>query len=194
MNIKQAEFRGSFGDVASLPDTQLPEVALVGRSNVGKSSLINKLANRRKLAITSSTPGKTRTINFYLLNNEWFLVDLPGYGYARVSRDEQRRWRYMLEGYLLGRSQLRGVIHVVDIRHEPGENDKLMAGWLSHYRIPSIVVATKADKVSRGRRPQHLARVREGLNLREPVICFSAVTGEGLKELCAAIAKMKQEP
>lgn len=190
MKIRKAEFKGSFVDLAALPDLGVPEVAMVGRSNVGKSSLINKMANRKRLAITSSTPGKTRTINYYLIDDSWFLVDLPGYGYARVSREEQRRWGRLIESYLKERKELKGVFHVVDIRHEPGKSDETMAEWLDYYRIPHLVVATKADKISRGKRPQHLARIRRVLRLDYEPICFSAVTGEGLERLYQAIERL----
>jgi len=192
MIIKSAEFKGAFVDWNKLPEMDLPEIALVGRSNVGKSSLINKILNRRNLAKSSSTPGKTRTINFYLINQSFHLVDLPGYGYAKVSRTEQQKWGQIIENYLKNRKQLRGVIHLIDIRHEPGENDALMKEWLSHYDIPILLVATKADKISRGARQKHLQAISRKLNLDsdfKPLV-FSAQTGEGTKDLHAAIEEV----
>ncbi|MGE5391824.1 MAG: ribosome biogenesis GTP-binding protein YihA/YsxC [Deltaproteobacteria bacterium] len=192
MRIKNAEFKGVFVDMKSLPNEQLPEIALVGRSNVGKSSLINKLANQRHLAKSSSTPGKTRTINYYLINNEWYMVDLPGYGYARVSKAEQQKWGKMIENYLSKREQLRGVIQLLDIRHEPSENDVLMQEWLLHCEVPVLMVATKADKISRGARPKHINAIRRKLNLsgQDSVLVFSAETGEGSEEILSAIAEL----
>jgi GTP-binding protein len=192
MIIKSAEFKGAFVDWHKLPQTDLPEIALVGRSNVGKSSLINKIVNRRNLAKSSSTPGKTRTINFYLINQSFHLVDLPGYGYAKVSRSEQEKWGQIIENYLKNRKQLRGVIHLIDIRHQPGENDVLMKEWLSHYDIPILIVVTKADKISRGARQKHLQAISRQLNLDTELkpLVFSAETGEGTDELHKAIEEI----
>src|SRR5665647_847719 len=148
LQIKRAEYSGTFVDIGQLPEGDLPEIALVGRSNVGKSSLINKLVNRKKLAKSSSTPGKTRTINYYLINEQWYLVDLPGYGFAKVSKAEREKWGRMIENYLQNRSQVQGVIQLLDIRHAPNENDILMKNWLQHCDIPILMIATKADKVS----------------------------------------------
>jgi GTP-binding protein len=194
MIIKSAEFKGAFVDLHKLPELDLPEIAMVGRSNVGKSSLINKILNRRNLAKSSSTPGKTRTINFYLINQLFHLVDLPGYGYAKVSRTEQQKWGQIIENYLKNRKQLRGVMHLLDIRHEPSENDLLMKEWLSHYDIPILIVATKADKISRGARQKHLQAISRKLSLEPGVkpIIFSAETGEGTKELHKAIEEILQ--
>ena len=192
MIIKSAEFKGAFVDWHKLPEMDLPEIAMVGRSNVGKSSLINKILNRRNLAKSSSTPGKTRTINLYLVNQSFHLVDLPGYGYAKVSRSEQQKWGQIIEDYLKNRKQLRGVIHLLDIRHEPTENDLLMKEWLSHYDIPILIVATKADKISRGVRQKHLQAISRKLNLDpglKPLV-FSAETGEGTGELHKAIEEI----
>jgi len=192
LRIKNAVFKGVFVDMKSLPSEQLPEIALVGRSNVGKSSLINKLASQRHLAKSSSTPGKTRTINYYLINNEWYMVDLPGYGYARVSKTEKQKWGKMVEDYLSKREELRGVIQLLDIRHEPSENDILMRDWLLHCEVPVLMVATKADKVSRGARPKHLNAIRRKLNLskHDSILVFSADTGEGGEEILSAIAEL----
>ena len=194
MKIKQAEFVGVFVDMNQLPTDQLPEVAIVGRSNVGKSSLINRLANRKNLAKSSSTPGKTRTINFYSFNRSWYLVDLPGYGFAKVSRREKARWGKMIEKYLSGRKTLRGVILLVDIRHSPSVDDRTMKDWLEHHQIPFMVVATKADKLSRSARQKNLAMIRRELQLpmEQPPLGFSAVSGEGLEELLQALQEITE--
>lgn len=191
MKIKTAAYAGTFVDVASLPPEPLPEVAVVGRSNVGKSSLINRSLNRKKLAKSSSTPGKTRTINMYLINDAFHIVDLPGYGYARAAKTERARWARMIEQYMRRREQLCGVILLVDIRHPPSENDILMKGWLEDNQLPYLVVATKADKISRGRRKGHLEAIRSGLELPPnlEMIAFSAENGEGVAALLEAIAE-----
>lgn len=193
--IKQAEFVGVFVKTEQLPADNKAEIALVGRSNVGKSSLINKLCKQKKLAKSSSTPGKTRTINYYLINKEWYMVDLPGYGFAKVSKAERDRWGKMIENYLGNRPPLRGVILLVDIRHEPTELDKMMKGWLQHYEIPLLIVATKADKISRGARAKHLAVIRRalGLTVEETPLCFSAETGEGAEALLASLEEILSE-
>jgi GTP-binding protein len=192
MKIKQAEFRGVFVDIKNLPEDDRPEIALVGRSNVGKSSLINKLTNRRKLAKSSSTPGKTRTINYYLINDKWHMVDLPGYGYAKVSKQERARWGRMIEAYLSQRQQLRGVLHILDIRHPPSADDIMMKEWLSHHQIPVLIIATKADKISRGARSKHLTVIRKELAIPGEMlpICFSADTGEGAEEIKEALQEI----
>lgn len=192
MIIKKAEYVGSFVDLEALPQQDLPEIALVGRSNVGKSSLINKIVNRKGLAKSSSTPGKTRTINFFIINDNWHLVDLPGYGYARVSQQERNRWQKMIEKYLQKRGQLRGVIMLLDIRHEPNQNDRLMKNWLLASELPLLLIATKADKISRGNRAKHLAVIRRALNLEvaDTPIVFSAQTGEGAEEIKASIMEL----
>lgn len=194
MKIKQADFMGVFVDMDQLPTDQLPEVAIVGRSNVGKSSLINRLANRKNLAKSSSTPGKTRTINFYCFNRSWYLVDLPGYGFAKVSRREKAGWGKMIEKYLSGRKTLRGVILLVDIRHSPSVDDRTMKDWLEHHQIPFMVVATKADKLSRSARQKNLAMIRRELQLpmEQPPLGFSAVSGEGLEELLQALREITE--
>lgn len=197
MKIKQAEFVGVFVEMNQLPTDQLPEVAIVGRSNVGKSSLINRLANRKNLAKSSSTPGKTRTINFYCFNRSWYLVDLPGYGFAKVARTEKARWGKMIEKYLAGRKTLRGVILLVDMRHPPSEEDRMMKKWLEHHQIPFMVIATKADKLSRSARQKNLAMIHRELNLPvdQPLLGFSAVSGDGLEELRYSLQEiMESEP
>lgn len=190
LQIKKAQYIGSFVKLEQLPEGDFPEIALVGRSNVGKSSLINKLVNRKNLAKSSSTPGKTRTINYYLINEQWYIVDLPGYGFAKVSKGEREKWGKMIETYLQKRSQLRGVIQLVDIRHPPNDNDILMKAWLQHIELPILVVGTKADKISRGSRSKNLAVIRKGLLLTEDPLCFSAATGEGISELSLALEEI----
>ncbi|SHG78139.1 GTP-binding protein [Thermosyntropha lipolytica DSM 11003] len=192
IEIKKVEFRGAFVDLDKLPQGEYPEIALVGRSNVGKSSLINKVVNRRNLAKSSSNPGKTRTINFYMINDSWYFVDLPGYGFAQVSKEERLKWKKMIEGYLSQRRQLKGVIQLLDIRHVPTENDVLMKDWLMYHEIPILMVATKADKISRGKREKHIRQIREKLELdaNHILIPFSAETGEGVKEVLAAIEEI----
>lgn len=192
MIIKTAEFKGVFVDIKQLPAETIPEIALVGRSNVGKSSLINKIVNRRNLAKSSSTPGKTRTINYYLINRQCHLVDLPGYGFAKVSKAEKIKWGKMIEKYLSQRQQLCGVIQLVDIRHQPSEEDIMMKEWLTQYNIPILIVATKADKISRGARQKHVAVIRKTLNMQEgeTPVCFSAQTGAGVEEVLSAIEEL----
>lgn len=190
LQIKTAKYIGSFVALDQLPDGDLPEIALVGRSNVGKSSLINKLANRRNLAKSSSTPGKTRTINYYLINDTWYVVDLPGYGYAKVSKTERDKWGRMIEKYLRERAQLRGVIQLLDIRHAPNANDILMKEWLQRAGIPFLPVATKADKISKGSRSKHLGIIKKGLVLDQAPLCFSAETGEGMTAVAEAIEEI----
>lgn len=192
MIIKKAEYVGSFVDLETLPPGAMPEIALVGRSNVGKSSLINKIVNRKGLAKSSSTPGKTRTINYFLINESWHLVDLPGYGYAKVSQQERNRWQKMIEKYLQKREQLKGVIMLLDIRHEPNQNDQLMKNWLLASNLPLLLIATKADKISRGNRAKHLAVIRRALNLEiaDTPIVFSTQSGEGVEEIKESILEL----
>jgi GTP-binding protein len=189
MHVKKAEFVTSAVQPSQYPDDALPEFALAGRSNVGKSSLINCLVQRRKLAHTSSKPGKTQTINFYRINDMLYLADVPGYGFARVSKSVRESWGKMMDRYLTRRETLRAVIQVIDLRHPPTADDKEMYRYLKHYGIPTIVAATKADKISRGKWPQHMKIVREGLQLakNDPLILFSAETGTGREELWKAI-------
>ena len=152
MKITRARFVTSMSSDRDFPGRSLPEIAMAGKSNVGKSSMINSLAGNSKLARTSSSPGKTRLVNFYLLNDAFFLVDLPGYGFARAPKSEKENWAAMIEGYLERSKQLKHVLHLVDIRHEPTREDVMMTGYLRHYGIPFTVVATKADKLSGAQR------------------------------------------
>ena len=167
------------------PHTGYPEIVLAGRSNVGKSSLINSLCSRKALARTSSTPGKTQTINFFDINEKLYLVDLPGYGYAAASHAQRREWGEFIFNYLRERKELAVVVHLIDLRHEPMKNDKEAAQWLTELNIPYIVVGTKADKIPRSKRASHLAAIRKGLNLSSqvPAVAYSSETGEGRDEL-----------
>jgi GTP-binding protein len=194
LKIKKAEFVGCFVDMQSLPAGDAREIAIVGRSNVGKSSLINRISNRKNLAKSSSTPGKTRTINYYNINDSFYLVDLPGYGYARVSKAEQNKWAKMIEKFLKERQQLYGIIQLVDIRHSPTSNDLLMRDWLSGLNLPYMVVATKADKLSRNACIKNLAQIHKTFNMGpdEGAIAFSAVTGQGVDEVCLALEEIIQ--
>ncbi|MGB9803631.1 ribosome biogenesis GTP-binding protein YihA/YsxC [Desulfofundulus sp.] len=189
MNIVSAEFVRSITELNRCPDGGRPEVALAGRSNVGKSSLLNCLVNRRNLARTSNTPGRTRTINFYLINKRFYLVDLPGYGYARVPEKVRLNWGPLIEGYLSHRPELRGVVQIVDLRHPPTAQDVQLYQWLKHHHLPAVVVATKADKLSRSQGLQQLQVVRQTLGLVEEdrLIKFSARTREGRDELWRVI-------
>jgi len=189
MKITQAEFVTSAAKKNQWPDDALPEIALAGRSNVGKSSLINRMINRKNLARTSSVPGKTQTLNFYRVNNMLYFVDLPGYGFAKVSKAQQTAWAKMIESYLLGREHLKLVLHLIDARHPPTSGDHTMFEWLRHFGIASVVVATKADKLPKTHLPRHLKTIRQELGLtgETPLIAFSAETGLGREELWSII-------
>ena len=184
MIIKSADLETVVGVTSKLPENLLPEFAFAGRSNVGKSSLINKLVNRKALARTSSQPGKTQTINFFLLNGEFYFVDLPGYGYAKVSKELQAKWGKMIERYLTRSRQLRMIFLLVDIRHEPSAGDKQMYEWVKSNEIPAVIIATKADKINRSQLNKQLAMIRKELGgAREPIIPFSKETGQGYDEV-----------
>ena len=167
------------------PETGYPEIAMVGRSNVGKSSLINSLCSRRALARTSGTPGKTQTLNFFAINEQMYLVDLPGYGYAETSKGKHREWGEFITDYLRDRDKLALIVHLIDLRHEPMKNDKKASEWMMRLNVPCVIVGTKADKISRSRRPAHIAAIRKGLMLPSHVrsLIYSSETGEGREEL-----------
>ncbi len=187
MKIKEAEFLCSARGLSQFPE-RLPEIAFAGRSNVGKSSLINTLLNRKGLAKTSSTPGKTRTINFYRINRAFYMVDLPGYGFAKVSKKERMDWKGLVEGYFNGGRDIRGVILVVDMRRGLEEEEFMVVEWMEYLSIPLAIVLTKADKLSRNARAEQLREVRSALRgIDCEVIPFSSLTKEGRKEVWRVI-------
>ncbi|MBN4056444.1 MAG: YihA family ribosome biogenesis GTP-binding protein [Alkaliphilus sp.] len=193
MKIKTAEIVMSAVAPKQYPEGEMPEIALVGRSNVGKSSAINTILGRKKLARTSQNPGKTRTINFYLINEEFHLVDLPGYGYAKVSKTSRAEWGKMMETYLSTRENLREVVLLVDIRHEPSNNDVLMYEWIRHFGYGNIVMATKKDKISKSKLQKHVNIIRTKLkmNAEDIVIPLSSLKKEGIEKVWEAfIEKM----
>jgi GTP-binding protein len=166
------------------PAEDLPEIALAGRSNVGKSSFINKMLARKSLARTSSKPGKTQTLNFYIINEKLHFVDVPGYGYAKVSKKEREAWGKMIETYITTREQLRAVVLLIDVRHPPTQDDVLMYDFLKHYQIPVIIVATKADKIPKSKWQKHVKIIKEKLNMEktDAFVLFSSETGQGKDE------------
>ena len=186
MEIKTAEFITSMANYGPFEGKGLPQIAVAGKSNVGKSTLINRLCRRNKLARTSSTPGKTRLINVFLLNDSFHLIDLPGYGFAKVDRKEKQRWGTMMQDYFAQADELKHVLCLVDIRHEPTADDITMNHYLRETGIPFTVIATKADKISRGARSKNLAPICRAL-LVQPweIICFSGEDGTGRDELLA---------
>lgn len=192
MVIKEVSLETVCGITSKIPDNQLPEIAFAGKSNVGKSSLINGLMNRKSLARTSSQPGKTQTINFYNINHAMYLVDLPGYGYAKVSESERAKWGKMIENYLHTSKQLKAVFLLVDIRHTPGANDKTMYDWIVYQGYRPIIIATKLDKLKRSQVQKALKEVRTGLGLKldDIVIPFSAQTKQGRDEIWALMDEL----
>ncbi len=185
MIVKKAALDIVCGVTSVLPDTGQPEAAFAGKSNVGKSSLINVLMNRKSLARTSSQPGKTQTLNFYHINDEMFLVDLPGYGYANAGVSVKEKWGKMIEKYLYTSKGLKAVFLLVDIRHDPSKNDKLMYDWIVSRNFRPVIIATKLDKIKRSQVAKQLKAIREGLGLTgdDIVIPFSAVTKQGRDEI-----------
>jgi GTP-binding protein len=173
------------------PESELPEIAFSGRSNVGKSSLLNRLVRRKSFARVSRTPGRTREINFFRVNSSFVLADLPGYGYARISKEKKADWKPLIEGYLRGTPQLVGVVQLLDIRREPGEDDVSMLDFLAELELPSIIVLTKADKLSRNAAQARANEIMRSLSLEiDQTILFSSVTGEGRDELAEAVASL----
>ena len=185
MKIRSSEIIMSAVNKSQYPDEGIPEIALVGRSNVGKSSTVNTLLNRRNFARTSQTPGKTRTINFYLINKEFNFVDLPGYGYAKIAKSEKEKWGGIMERYLQDREELCAIFLLVDIRHEPTADDKLMYEWIKHFGYNCVVIATKADKISRGQYQKHISIIRKKLQMEkeEKVIPISSLKKTGVEEV-----------
>ncbi len=185
MIIKSAELETLCGITSKLPDNSLPEIAFAGKSNVGKSSLINGLLNRKALARTSSSPGKTQTINFYNINKELYFVDLPGYGYAKVSKEIRDKWGKMIDRYLHSSKQLRAVFLLVDIRHAPGENDKTMYNWIVSSGYKPIIICTKLDKIKRSQQAKNVKLIKDTLNVESgtKIIPFSAVSKQGKEDI-----------
>ncbi len=185
MKIKSVNLETVIGITSKLPENALPEFAFAGKSNVGKSSLINAIMNRKSYARTSSQPGKTQTINFYNINEEFYLVDLPGYGYAKVSQETKAKWGKMIEKYLRRSEQLKAVFLLIDIRHDPSANDKDMYEWIVHNGFEPIIIATKSDKISRGQIEKHLKAIRVGLKVRPGTIMipFSSLNKNGLDKI-----------
>ena len=189
MIIKSAELETLCGITSKLPDNSLPEIAFAGKSNVGKSSLINGLLNRKALARTSSSPGKTQTINFYNINKELYFVDLPGYGYAKVSKEIRDKWGKMIDRYLHSSKQLRAVFLLVDIRHAPGENDKTMYDWIIASGYKPIIICTKLDKIKRSQQAKNVKLIKDTLQVEAgtKIIPFSAVSKQGKEDIWSFI-------
>ncbi|MGE6259586.1 ribosome biogenesis GTP-binding protein YihA/YsxC [Heyndrickxia sporothermodurans] len=191
MKVNNAELVISAVRKEQYPDERIPEFALAGRSNVGKSSFINKMINRKALARTSSKPGKTQTLNFYKIEDSLFFVDVPGYGFAKVSKKEREAWGKMIETYITTREQLCAVIQIVDLRHPPSKDDILMYDFLKHYQIPCVVIATKADKIPKGKWQKHLKVTKETLQFdpNDDIVIFSSETGEGKDKVWGILKK-----
>ena len=189
MIIKSAELETVCGVTSVLPENEKPEVAFAGKSNVGKSSLINALMNRKSLARTSGQPGKTQTINFYHINNAFYYVDLPGYGYAKVSETTKEKWGKMIEKYLKTSSQLKAVFLLLDIRHEPSQNDKSMYDWILYQGFHPVIIATKLDKINRSQIQKQIKLIKEGLQVVPGTLIFpfSATSKQGREEIWAYI-------
>ena len=185
MVIKNVNLEIVCGVTSKVPDTAYAEVAFAGKSNVGKSSLINALMNRKALARTSAQPGKTQTINFYNINDAMYLVDLPGYGYAKASEEVKAKWGKMIENYLHTSKQLKGVFLLIDIRHDPSANDRMMYEWMVYQGFAPIIIATKLDKIKRSQIQKNVKAIREGLNVQPgtTIIPFSAETKQGRDEI-----------
>ena len=195
MVIKNVNLETVIGVTSKIPDNQLMEIAFAGKSNVGKSSLINALMNRKALARTSSQPGKTQTINFYNINNEMYFVDLPGYGYAKVSQTEKEKWGKMIEKYLHQSKVLQAVFLLIDIRHEPSANDKQMYHWILSNGFHPIIIATKLDKINRSQIDKQLKLIRNGLQVEKGtiIIPFSSETKQGREEIYALIDQLLEQ-
>lgn len=185
MVIKNVSLETVCGVTSKIPDNRLPEIAFAGKSNVGKSSLINALMNRKALARTSEKPGKTQTINFYNINDAMYLVDLPGYGFARAPEAERVKWGKMIENYLHKSRQLKAVFLLVDIRHNPSANDKMMYEWIVHQGYRPIIITTKLDKLKKSQVPKHLAEIKNGLGMQDAdlLLPFSALNKQGRDEI-----------
>lgn len=195
MIIRKVELETVCGITSRLPDNQYPEFAFAGKSNVGKSSLINALMNRKAYARTSAQPGKTQTINFYNINDACYYVDLPGYGYAKANEEVKAKWGKMIERYLQKSPMLRCVFLLIDIRHEPSANDRLMYDWIVSNGYHPVIIATKMDKLNRSQVAKHVKMVRDGLGVAKDdiVIPFSAETKQGREEIWELITRMIEE-
>lgn len=195
MKIKEVELEIVCGVKSELPDTGLPEIAFAGKSNVGKSSLINALMNRKSLARTSAQPGKTQTINFYNINKDMYFVDLPGYGFAKVSEAERAKWGKMIENYLQKSKQLKTVFLLIDIRHAPGANDKQMYEWIVYQGYRPVIIATKLDKLKRSQVDKAVKVIKTELGLKpdDVLIPFSAETKQGRDDIYAYIEELLQQ-
>ena len=196
MIIKDVNLETVCGITSKIPENLLPEIAFAGKSNVGKSSLINGLMNRKSLARTSSQPGKTQTINFYNINEQLYFVDLPGYGYAKVSESIKQKWGKMIENYLHKSKQLKAVFLLIDIRHEPSANDRNMYEWMTYHGYEPIIIATKLDKINRSQRQKHIKMIRQSLSMpgEGKIFPFSAVTKEGRDEIWEYIEGLLIDP
>ena len=196
MVIKNVSLETVIGVTSKIPQNELPEIAFAGKSNVGKSSLINALMNRKSLARTSSQPGKTQTINFYNINDALYFVDLPGYGYAKVSQQEKEKWGKMIERYLHQSSVLKAVFLLIDIRHDPSVNDRTMYEWILANGFHPIIIATKADKINRSQLQKQIKAVRQGLGAGKDtvVLPFSAQTKQGREEIYEVIDRLMAPP
>ena len=194
--IRSLEFLGGMATVAGWrPETSLPEIAFAGSSKVGKSSLLNRLVHRKKFARVSNTPGRTREINFFKVNDTFVLADLPGYGYARVSKERRAEWKPLIESYLRSSRNLRGIVQLIDVRHDPTDDDHRMLDFLSEVGVPTIVVVTKIDKLTAAQRAKRAAELAGQLGLDDDqLIAFSAVTGEGRNDLAEAIEALLNQP
>ena len=194
--IRSLEFLGGMASADGWrPEPALPEVAFAGRSNVGKSSLLNRLVRRKKLARVSNTPGRTREINFFKVNDAFVLVDLPGYGYARISKEQRAAWKPLIEGYLRRSPQLRGIVHLLDARHDPTTDDREMLDFLAELGVPTIIAVTKIDKLTSTQATRRVADLSAALRLEvEQIVPFSAVTGRGRDELAEAIQSLLAQP
>jgi GTP-binding protein len=194
--IRRLEFIGPMATPTGWrPEAKWPEVAFAGRSNVGKSSLLNQLVRRKRLARVSNTPGRTREVNFFLVNDRFVLVDLPGYGYARISKERRAEWKPLIEGYLRTSTELRGIVQLLDVRHDPTSDDRQMIEFLASIGVPTLFALTKTDKLSSSQRKARIAALTEKLSVSEDqVIPFSAVTGEGRNELAEAVMALVDQP
>lgn len=194
--IRSLEFLGGMATVGGWrPEAGLPEIAFAGRSNVGKSSLLNRLVHRKKFARVSNTPGRTREINFFKVNDRFILVDLPGYGYARISKERRAEWKPLIESYLRSSRDLRGIVQLLDVRHEPTADDRRMLDFLGELGIPAVVVLTKIDKLTPAQRASRIAELASELSLDDDqLIPFSAVTGDGRNDLAEAVEALLNQP